>query len=296
MKPHTFGACVTFLGAAACCSHAAAAVIPQLTAETTPSIVDQTPQVSIVGPTPAPATTSEPVHIEPDNLTPSGTPSPAPDTAVPHDTEPEIDAEPVLEPHGEEILPESVEPPVMIEEAPQQVVEEVPPVEAPVQPTIVTEPTEAPVIVEAPPVIEPQPQPVQQAPVVTPAPDPAPIVTPQPAPDPVSARLSFCGSGGQALVDSCVGATRFADYDPYGFAPTYAVHWEYGGYSLPTTPGAIIEVTGVGRFKVTGVFATLDYYVHTTDHLPYGAAPVFFQTCLNGNARTMIFIGAVPVD
>lgn len=292
MKTQAFGACVTFLGAAACCTHAAAAVIPPLTTEPTLSIIDQTPQVSIVGPTAAPATTSEPVTIEPDNLTPSGTPSPVPDTAVPHNTEVEQETEP--EPMIEEMQPESVEPPAVIEETPQPIVEEVPPVEPPVQPTIVTEPTEPPVIVEAPPVIEPQPQPIQQAPTV--APVPAPVVTPQPEPDPVSARLSFCGSGGQDLVDSCVGATRFADYDPYGFAPTYAVHWDYGGYSLPTTPGSIIEVKGVGRFKVTGVFATLDYYVHTTDHLPYGAAPVFFQTCLNGNDRTMIFIGAVPVD
>lgn len=160
-------------------------------------------------------------------------------------------------------------------------VEEQAPAEVPVEP--------AEVPVEQ---VEEQVQPVEvQPPAPVEAPAPVPVADPPQGTAPM-VSLPFCGSGGQGLVDTCGGFTHFTPYSDVGFSPTYAIHWELGGWQLPTTPGSIVEVQGVGRFRVTGVFATLSYNYHNVSHLPYGTAPYFFQTCLNGNNDTMIFIGA----
>lgn len=138
---------------------------------------------------------------------------------------------------------------------------------------------------------EPTQQP--QEPAVSPSPSITESTTSaQPTENNLS--LPYCGIGDQALIDSCYGLVRFSTYENVGFSPTYAIHWEHGGYQLPLNEG-IIHIDNVGTFKLTHVVSTLSFYTNTTKDLPYGAAPVFFQTCLNGDNNQMIFIAAYPM-
>lgn len=114
--------------------------------------------------------------------------------------------------------------------------------------------------------------------------EPAPVVD-NTAPAAADFTVYPGGSGGQDLIDACVGPIWT------GGLPMYlAEHWHCGGAAFPLYTGAIVNVAGVGTFQSVGVVIQLDGPNSTYADIP-GGYDLYYQTCLNNNPATTGVVG-----
>lgn len=111
------------------------------------------------------------------------------------------------------------------------------------------------------------------------------------APAPSAGRvITLAGSGGQGLIDRCIGPVHFT---PISQSYSITEHDYCGGWARFSgiQVGETVTITGVGTYKVTGRGVVPN--PGTMNHLAAvlgGIPPVFLQTCIPGT-RTMLVIG-----
>lgn len=102
--------------------------------------------------------------------------------------------------------------------------------------------------------------------------------------------ISPAGTGGQALIDACVG--------PVWWTPTWfpylSEHWHCGGAAFPRHAGAIITITGSGVYQSAGVVKQVNAYVEDMSSVPSGY-DVYYQTCLHNDPSTSVVIGLMRI-
>lgn len=86
----------------------------------------------------------------------------------------------------------------------------------------------------------------------------------------------------QGLVDACSGPVWWT-------GNLLAEHWHCGGSSFPQNAGAIVNVAGVGTYRVIGLVGVVNGHTATTMDVP-GGYDLIYQTCLNDNPGTTGFI------
>ncbi|MGK0741275.1 hypothetical protein ACSHWG_05265 [Leucobacter sp. Z1108] len=102
--------------------------------------------------------------------------------------------------------------------------------------------------------------------------------------------VSPAGSGGQALIDACVGPVWWT---PSWF-PYLAEHWHCGGAAFPKQAGAIVTIAGSGVYQSAGIVKQVNAYVEDMNAVPSGY-DVYYQTCLNNDPSTSVIIGLVRI-
>lgn len=102
--------------------------------------------------------------------------------------------------------------------------------------------------------------------------------------------LSPAGTGGQGLIDACIGPVWWT---PSWF-PYLAEHWHCGGAAFPKQAGAIVTISGSGVYRSAGIVKQVNAYVEDMNAVPTGY-DVYYQTCLNNNPATSVIIGLVRI-
>ena len=165
----------------------------------------------------------------------------------------------------------------------------------------VAEPVPPPPLVEVPPpapvaesvpesVPPPAPEPIPApAPVAPPPPPPAPAPPPPPAPAPAIRTIHVAGSGGQALVDSCIGPIHFTPNDGYSLFITehdYCGGWaRFSGIGI----GETVSLPGYGTYTVSSRGQVPN--PGTTDDViaVFGGFPrAILQTCIPGTSQMLL--------
>ena len=121
--------------------------------------------------------------------------------------------------------------------------------------------------------------------VTTPRADP-----PGAAPSGGGFTLSPAGTGGQSLIDACIGPVWWT---PSWF-PYLAEHWHCGGSAFPKQAGAVITIAGSGVYQSAGIVKQVNAYVEDMNAVP-GGYDVYYQTCLNNDPATSVIIGLVRI-
>lgn len=123
-------------------------------------------------------------------------------------------------------------------------------------------------------------------PVKVEAAEPAPVQA-----TPATGRVvNLAGSGGQAMVDRCIGPIHFT---PVAESYSIAEHDFCGGWARFSgiQVGETVTVTGLGTYKVTGRGVVPNPGTMTNVTAVLGRTPpVFLQTCIPGTS-TMLVIG-----
>lgn len=112
----------------------------------------------------------------------------------------------------------------------------------------------------------------------------------QGSPTQLGYTVSPAGSGGQALIDACVGPVWWT---PSWF-PYLAEHWHCGGAAFPKQAGAIVTIAGSGVYQSAGIVKQVNAYVEDMNAVPSGY-DVYYQTCLNNDPSTSVIIGLVRI-
>ncbi|MBU3995048.1 MAG: hypothetical protein KKF42_04620 [Actinobacteria bacterium] len=102
--------------------------------------------------------------------------------------------------------------------------------------------------------------------------------------------VSPAGTGGQALIDACVGPVW---WEPSWF-PYLAEHWHCGGAAFPKQAGAIVTIAGSGVYQSAGIVKQVNAYVEDMNAVPSGY-DVYYQTCFNNDPSTSVIIGLVRI-
>jgi LysM repeat protein len=132
------------------------------------------------------------------------------------------------------------------------------------------------------------------APAAAPAAAPAPAASPAPAPAPVPAApairtIYVAGSGGQSMVDACIGPIHFTPNDGYSLFITehdFCGGWaRFSGISV----GETVSIPGYGTFTVTGR-GTVPNPGTTNDVIAvFGGFPrAILQTCIPGTSQMLL--------
>ena len=131
------------------------------------------------------------------------------------------------------------------------------------------------------------------APAAAPAPAPAAAPAPAPAPAPAAPAVRtiyVAGSGGQSMVDACIGPINFTPNDGYSLFITE--HDFCGGWARFSGIGVgeTVSITGYGTYTVTGR-GTVPNPGTTNDVIAvFGGFPrAILQTCIPGTS-TMLLI------
>lgn len=135
------------------------------------------------------------------------------------------------------------------------------------------------------------------APAPAPAPDPAPVAAapaPAPAPAPVPAApavrtIYVAGSGGQEMIDACIGPIHFTPNDGYSLFITE--HDSCGGWARFSgiAIGETVSLPGYGTYTVTGR-GQVPNPGTTNDVLAvFGGFPrAILQTCIPGTSQMLL--------
>lgn len=101
-------------------------------------------------------------------------------------------------------------------------------------------------------------------------------------------------TGFQSQINACNGSVDITAN--YWGKPTVAEHWSCTGRDFPTTPGSIVEFTGVvsGKYEVVGIAARLNVNSDGIADVPTGF-DLLYQTCWNGDSSDMTFTGLKAV-
>ncbi|UOE43140.1 hypothetical protein [Agromyces larvae] len=107
-------------------------------------------------------------------------------------------------------------------------------------------------------------------------------------------REHVWAAGWTAELDACQGSVDLSA--AYGL-PAIAEHWSCTGKEFPRDAGTYVVLDGVlaGTYRVDGVAAMLDQTTHTTADLPQGH-DLLYQTCIDGDSRTMAMVALTRID
>jgi hypothetical protein len=106
----------------------------------------------------------------------------------------------------------------------------------------------------------------------------------------------WTASGFQSSIDDCRGVVDVTSN--YGLRAV-AEEWGCGGaglYYAAAAPGSVIILTGIdaGTYRSSGVVSRLNANTGNADEIARGY-DLIYQTCLNGNASTEVFIGLTKI-
>ncbi|QEO14718.1 hypothetical protein FLP10_10085 [Agromyces intestinalis] len=107
-------------------------------------------------------------------------------------------------------------------------------------------------------------------------------------------REHVWAAGWTPELDACQGSVDLTA--AYGL-PAIAEHWSCTGKEFPREAGAFVVLDGVlaGTYRVDGIAAMLDQTTDTVADLPQGH-DLLYQTCIDGNSRTMAMVALTRVD
>lgn len=133
------------------------------------------------------------------------------------------------------------------------------------------------------------------APAPAAAPAPAPVAAPAPAPAPVSVAapavrtIYVAGSGGQAMVDACIGPIHYTPNDGYSLFITE--HDFCGGWARFSGIGVgeTVSIPGYGTFTVTGRGQVPNPGTTNDVIAVFGGFPrAILQTCIPGTSQMLL--------
>ncbi|MFJ6028542.1 peptidoglycan-binding protein [Pseudarthrobacter sp. NPDC092424] len=153
----------------------------------------------------------------------------------------------------------------------------------------------APAPAKAPAAVVPPPAPaVAGAPDPAPAPVPAsapapPPPAPAPAPAPAVRTIYVAGSGGQELIDACIGPIHFTPNDGYSLFITE--HDFCGGWARFSgiAVGETVSLPGYGTYTVTGRGQVPNPGTTNDVVAVFGSFPrAILQTCIPGTSQMLL--------
>jgi hypothetical protein len=131
------------------------------------------------------------------------------------------------------------------------------------------------------------------APAPAAAPAPAPAAAPAPAPAPVAApavrTIYVAGSGGQAMVDACIGPIHYTPNDGYSLFITE--HDFCGGWARFSGIGVgeTVSIPGYGTFTVTARGQVPNPGTTNDVIAVFGGFPrAILQTCIPGTSQMLL--------
>jgi LysM repeat protein len=118
---------------------------------------------------------------------------------------------------------------------------------------------------------------------------PAPVPAPAPAPAPAVRTIYVAGSGGQALVDSCIGPIHFTPTDGYSLFITE--HDFCGGWARFSGIGVgeRVDIPGYGSYTVAGRGQVPNPGTTNDVAAVFGGFPrAVLQTCIPGTTQMLV--------
>jgi LysM repeat protein len=127
------------------------------------------------------------------------------------------------------------------------------------------------------------------APAAAPAPAPAAEPAPAPAPAPAVRTIYVAGSGGQSMVDACIGPIHFTPNDGYSLFITE--HDFCGGWARFSGIGVgeTVTIAGYGTYTVTGRGQVPNPGTTNDVIAVFGGFPrAILQTCIPGTSQMLV--------